>query len=87
MINIHVIHIAFTYNVQHVETPDKHPCVTTCCYHLVRNPGRIPLQKQQGHVCWKFSKTPLHGTRISFCGSGFKFTFNQGRGTDSKMTT
>ena len=40
--------------------------------------GVLPYENDRG-ACRKFSKTPLKGSRISFCGHGFEFMYTPKR--------
>ena len=42
------------------------------------SPGGLPYENDGG-AHRKFSKTPLKGTRISFCGRGFEFIYTPKR--------
>ena len=50
------------------------PCLSNIFPRLVRSPGGLP-DKKEGVLVGHFWKEPLRGTKILFCGRGFKFWF------------
>ena len=63
MHNLREVHCAFDRNRLLERVPDGNETGT---------PGGTPL-RNDGGARRKFSKTPLKGARISFCGRGFEF--------------